>query len=58
VRFLVIAALIVILAIVYLAVVLRLPSARSLLRTALRIGWLWVAMIVILGALQAYRQWG
>jgi hypothetical protein len=42
---------------IYLAVVLRLPSARAILSTILRIGWLWAALVVILGAIEAYRRW-
>jgi hypothetical protein len=57
VRTLVLLSIVALAAVIYLAVVLRLPSARSMLRTLLRVGWLWVATIVILGALEAYRRW-
>lgn len=44
-------------ALIYFAVVLRLPTARGMLRFLLRVGWLWVAAIVILGAVEAYGRW-
>lgn len=42
---------------IYLAVVLRLPTARGMLRGMLRVGWIWVAVVIVLGALEAYRRW-
>lgn len=44
-------------ALIYFAVVLRLPSARGMLRFLVRAGWIWVAVIVVLGAVAAYERW-
>ena len=56
-RFLVFLALLTFVGLLYFAVVLRLPSARSMLPTLLRIGWLWVAAIIVLGLVEAWRRW-
>ncbi|MGH2610270.1 MAG: hypothetical protein ACRDHF_14405 [Tepidiformaceae bacterium] len=56
-RTLVLLAFLAVAALIYFAVVLRLPSARGMLQFLLRAGWLWVAAIVIFGALEAYRRW-
>ncbi len=50
-------ALLVIGALIYLAAVLRLPTARRMFRFLVRAGWLWVAAIVILGTVEAYQRW-
>ena len=42
---------------IYMAVVLRLPRARTMLTTLLRIGWIWVGVIIVLGAVEAYIRW-
>ncbi len=42
---------------IYLAVVLRLPAARGMLRGLLRAGWIWVAVVIVLGTLEAWRRW-
>jgi hypothetical protein len=57
VRTLLLLATLIVAALVYLAVVLRLPTARRMWQFLLRAGWLWVAAIVIFGALEAYRRW-
>ncbi|MEX0782411.1 MAG: hypothetical protein WD557_07160 [Dehalococcoidia bacterium] len=56
-RTLVLLAIVALAALIYLAVVLRLPTAREMLRFLLRAGWLWVAAIVIFGAIAAYERW-
>lgn len=43
--------------VIYLAVVLRLPTARGMLRGLVRAGWIWVAVVVVLGVFEAWRRW-
>ncbi len=56
-RLLVLIAILVLAALIYLAVVLKLPTARGMLRFMLRAGWIWVAVIVVFGAIAAWERW-
>ena len=56
-RALVVVAVAGIVLLIYLAVVLRLPTAREMLRGLLRAGWIWVAVVIVLGTLEAWRRW-
>lgn len=56
-RLLVFIALLTLVGLIYFAVVLRLPSARSMLTTLLRVGWLWVGLVIVLGMVEAWRRW-
>ena len=56
-RTLVLLVLVAFAALIYFAVVLRLPSARGMLTFLVRAGWIWVAVIVVLGAVAAYERW-
>jgi hypothetical protein len=58
VRILVLLAILALAALIYFAVVLRLPSARGALRFVLRAGWIWVAVIAALGGYAAWERWG
>jgi hypothetical protein len=57
VRFVVLLAFLALAALIYLAVVLKLPTAREMLRFILRAGWIWVAVIVVFGAIAAWERW-
>jgi hypothetical protein len=57
VRILVLVVILALAALIYFAVVLRLPTARGMLRFLLRAGWIWVAAVVIFGAIAAYERW-
>ena len=56
-RFVVLLAILALAALIYLAVVLKLPTARGMLRFMLRAGWIWVAVIVVFGVLAAWERW-
>jgi hypothetical protein len=58
VRLLILVAILVFVTLIYMAVVLRLPTARGMVRFLVRAGWLWVAAIVIFGTIAAWERWG
>jgi hypothetical protein len=57
VRPLVLIAVATLVVVIYLAVVLRLPTARGMLRGLVRAGWIWVVVVVVLGVFEAWRRW-
>ena len=56
-RFLLVLMVIAAAAVVFAAVVLRMESARSLLRTLRNAAWIYIAVMFTLAAIEAYRRW-
>jgi hypothetical protein len=45
-------------AVIFAAVVLRIPAAQRLVRFLLNAAWIYIAIMFVLAAYQAYRLWG